>query len=60
MMSNDEYKQADKNKKNKKETYFLNKFNIRDISVNHQMINCFIKINQIKYIKLIGQIQNRS
>jgi len=59
-MSNDEYKQADKNKKNKKETYFLNKFNIRDISVNHQMINCFIKINQIKYIKLIGQIQNRS
>ena len=60
MMSNDEYKQVDKNKKNKKETYFLNKFNIRDISVNHQMINCFIKINQIKYIKLIGQIQNRS
>jgi len=59
-MSNDEYKQVDKNKKNKKETYFLNKFNIRDISVNHQMINCFIKINQIKYIKLIGQIQNRS
>lgn len=59
-MSNDEYKQADKNKKNKKETYFQNKFNIRDISVNHQLINCFIKINQIKYIKLIGQIQNRS
>ena len=58
MMSNDEYKQADK--KNKKETYFQNKFNIRDISVNHQMINCLIKINQIKYIKLIGQIQNRS
>jgi len=59
-MSNDEYKQADKNKKNKKETYFLDKFNIRDISVNHQMINCFIKLNQIKYIKLIDQIQNRS
>ena len=50
-MSNDEYKRADKNKKNKKETYSKNKFNIKDISVNHQMINCFRKINRIKYIK---------
>lgn len=57
MMSNDEFKQVDRNKKNKKETYFQNKYSIKEISVNNQMINCFTKINPIQYFK--DQIQNR-